>query len=413
MKKFFTYLSVLFAVSGATAQSLDTTGLHKWNSLVNSYENWETGAFNQTKNTMDPFDFGWGSYDMTTHFINADSMYVIQTVGGDFKKFSVDKLASGVWHFRVADIDGTNEVTKQVNRNIVTDKNFFYYSIDNDQTLDLEGDNTKWDIVFTKYTADLGFAFYPVAGVLHNRNIRVSEVHHAVGGSASINDTTSFPTSTNISTIGYDWKDAFAGIVHDTVVFYVGNDGGTFHELKFTSYGGSATGNMGFEVDGVAQNISLSAGNVNQVYYDLDTKSEVHTNTNNDWDVAFWAVPGTTDAPVRINDVGGVKLYVYPKADISSWSGSVGVEENASTTALVSAYPNPTSDILNVAVLHDNNEKVTISLIDLNGRVVETQNYSGNGMNTYQIDVNNQPAGMYVLSLETETKKSVQRIIIK
>lgn len=415
MKRTTTLLFVLFAVSKLIGQSIDSTGLSTWTPLVNSYEAWEVGAFNQTKNAADPTDFGWGNYDFTTHFITADSMYIIKTVNGDYKKFAVDKLASGVWDFRVADLDGTNEVAKSVNRNTVTNKNFFYYSIDSDQVKDLEGDNTQWDIVFTKYMADLGFAHYPVAGVLHNRLGVTSQVDFLPGGSSTISDTTGNSPSANISTIGYDWKDAFAGIVHDTIDYYVGDMNGNFFKLHFTGYGGSGTGNMDFEVDGAAQSISLSAGNVDQVYYDLGSKSVVHTNTDNAWDVAFWAVPGTQSAPVRINDVNGVELYVYPKADISTWPTTTGIEDVENKVELISAYPNPSSDVLNIAMFNEGFTDVEVTMFDINGRVAKMEQFStsGAGLETFTMNVNDLNAGIYLLSVESEGQKSVQRIIVQ
>lgn len=400
------------------SQSVDTTGLSGWKGQYNSYKSWDIGAFNQTKNPSNPVDFGWGKYSMSTHHITADSFYIIKTAGGNFKKFAVEKLASGVWTFKHANIDGSNEVKKSVNRNIVTNKNFFYYSIDQDKTLDLEGDNTKWDIVFTKYLKYFASMkiHYGVAGVLHNRGYKSSMVTYNSGGSSTVADSSSFPFSADINKVGYQWKNAFAGVVYDTIDFYVKSPGNTINKLQFTGYGGSSTGKMVFKVNGAADSIVLGSGNKNQVYYDLDARKVVHTNTNQNWDVAFFAVPGTTKAPIRINDVNGVRLYTYPKGKLSTWSGSSSIENVKRGLEILSVYPNPARNFVNVALYSEMGaEPFELNILDINGRVLRTETLpvNGAGITEHRVDINDLTSGIYLVSLKGNGMNGVKRIIVE
>ena len=48
-------------------------------------------------------------------------------------------------------LDGTNEINATVDKTNYTDKNFVYFSIDQNIVLDREPISQDWDITFTKY----------------------------------------------------------------------------------------------------------------------------------------------------------------------------------------------------------------------------------------------------------------------
>src|SRR5690606_30930751 len=102
---------------------------------------------------------------------------------------------------------------------------------------------------------------------------------------ANVEDTAIFPFSYDISTIGYDWKNAgMSGVtIYDTLVYFVKDQAGNINKLVFNGYGGSATGVMNFTVNGIQDSVILGAGNSNQVYYSLENKSAIAQNTDHDW----------------------------------------------------------------------------------------------------------------------------------
>ena len=63
--------------------------------------------------------------------------------------------------------------------------------------------------------------------------------------------------------------------------------------------------------------ISLGQGYANQVYYSLEN-GEVKSVALSEWDLAFDV--STRGSNIRFNSATGSKLYLYPKADKSSWS---------------------------------------------------------------------------------------------
>lgn len=412
MKKQILFAFALVLALSAKAQ-FDTTGITTWNALHNSSESWMQGAFEAGRDANDAFDFGWGYYDMSTHVIGGDSIYIIKTINDNYKAISIDQMASGVYTITFSDLDGNNKTTKNFTRSNYANKNFFYYSIDTDTEKDLEPATQDWDIVFTRYAIIFpGFGAYPVAGVLSNIGVETSQVEFAQGGTYSVADTAQFPMTSNISNIGYDWKSAgMSGVtIHDTLVYYVKDQTGAVNELKLTGYGGSGTGNFKFEVNGVVDSISLTAGNVNQVYYSLAAGDTVYTNTDNDWDIAFYAQSSFSSIPVRINEVSGTALYIYPNVDISYWN-TMGVEENQFN--VVSVYPNPATDVINV-VLSDFDADLSIEVIDMNGRVVKTQGVlATSGINETQVNVNGLNSGMYIVRVSGNQTVATAQVLVK
>lgn len=409
------YITTLFLGLGSLflgAQSFDTTGMTQWAQRYNSYETWMQGAFDAYRDTSDMTDFGWGNYSITSHLIEGDSIYILKTVSGQYKAISIDNLASGVYSITYSDLDGSNQVSKSLDRDPYEDRNFFYYSIDHDQIKDLEPNTADWDIIFTKYPIMFpGFGAYPVAGVLHNRGVETARIESQTAGTAQLSDTLSFPFSASIASIGYDWKDAFAGVVFDTLTYFVKDQNGQINELEFVNYGGSANGNMSFTVNGVLDSISLGAGNDGQVYYSLNNRAEVAQNTDLDWDIALFAQSSFAAVPVRINDIGGAELYVYPHKDIMHWT-SIGIEENP--MQLLSVWPNPAKDHLNLALSTEASQNISLRVFSIEGRLVKQENLSVQpGISEQRIDLSAVPAGMYQVQIEGENYGAQSRILIQ
>lgn len=232
--------------------SIDTTGLTAgWPQQHNSESNWSSGAFNQGL-TADPFDLGWGIYNYITHNITGDSCFVLKLNTGAWKKFRIDAFtaATNAFTFTWADLDGSGEMSGSLTRSAFPGKNFGYYSLDLNTTLDLEPAAADWDLLFTKY---VGFvtqpfpAMYPVAGVLQNKLVEALQVDGVPTADATYAGGT---FSSDINIIGFDWKSFNQGnfqweYVQDRT-YFVEDRSGNIWKLVFTGYGGSANGNFTF-----------------------------------------------------------------------------------------------------------------------------------------------------------------------
>jgi len=219
--------------------------------------------------------------------------------------------------------------------------------------------------------------------------------------------------SNNISTIGYDWKNSGPNgtTIYDTLVYYVKDQNGNVNELKFTGYGGSGTGKIVFEVNGQPDSVVLGAGNVDQVFYSLQSATEIFTNQDHDWDIALYAQASFSSIPVRINDINGAELYVYPNADITHWN-SIGLEEERSIN-VVSVYPNPANDYINIALHTERDNQITASWVNQAGQIIKTEEIAlGAGLSEAALSLSDMEPGVYILQLNNSELNATTRIVV-
>jgi len=230
-------------------ETLDTIGMVQ-TPLYNSIVDWEYGAFNANTIKGNEFDYGWGTYNMISHNITGDSIFIIQLANGNFKKFAIKQknALQNVWTFRYADLDGANDTTVILNAKDYLTKSFVHYSIVNNTVVDQEP-NESWQLLFTRYY-DYNIPYY-VTGVLANAGVKIQQVN-----GVSQNDFIGYQTSLfndTLSQIGSDWKSfniaTFQYQVAPDVVYFVQDTAGTdksIWKLYFTGFSGSGTGTYSF-----------------------------------------------------------------------------------------------------------------------------------------------------------------------
>lgn len=230
--------------------NVDTIGMAQWPSMINSDVAWDLGAFSQNSDPSNQFDLGWGAYNMSTHTVVGDSIFVMAMPDGSFKKLVIESLASGVYSTKIADIDGANEVTFTVDKANFSGKEFAYYNLETMTALDLEPASDSWDLLFTQYGANIpGFGAYPSTGVLLHGAVRGQKVTGEDEATFTTYDTADFVS--DINTIGYSWKSinmsTFQWEILDTTLFFIEDQKGSIWKLVFTGFGGSADGNYEFD----------------------------------------------------------------------------------------------------------------------------------------------------------------------
>lgn len=240
--------------AGATDfATLDTTGLSTWSKLYNSNQIWETGAFNQAADTSNSFDLGWGAYNMITHTVDGNRVFIVKLPGSIYRKIIIENLAGGVYNFRFASIDNSVDVSETITKATYNTKNFVYFSLLNNQLIDREPASLNWDITFTQYIEFIPSA-YLVTGILHNKNIESVKVQPVLDP-ANYNDWQSQTFSTDINTVGYNWKSFNMGTFQwefsDSTVYFVKDRDDNIWKLIFTGFGGSSTGNYIFSKENV------------------------------------------------------------------------------------------------------------------------------------------------------------------
>ncbi len=282
---------------------LDTSGLAvSWTPQQNSETNWSSGALNQGL-TSNPFDLGWGIYNMVSHNITGDSLFVLKLADGSWKKLRIDGYASttNAFTFTWADLDGGAEQVGSIVRGDYSSMNFGYYSLETNSPLAQEPDASTWDLVFTKY---LGFVtqpaegFYPVVGCFQNREVQALQVDGVPSESASWSGGT---FSDDMNVIGFDWKNfnmtTFVWEYTPDRTYFVQDRDGNIWKLIFTEYGGGATGTITFTQE------LVSATSVNE--YGTNGSAIIFPNPTNGSSVNVLLDIPANEAQLTISAVNG------------------------------------------------------------------------------------------------------------
>lgn len=232
--------------------SVDTNGISTWAPAYNSDTSWSTGAFNRSADGN--FNLGWGTYNIVTHGVYGDSLFVLKLANGSYKKIWIQSLISGVYTIRHADLDNSNDRVETLTKSNYTDRNFAYYAFSSNTFSDLEPASSSWDLHFGRYVAPLApGVYYGVTGVFHHPNVGVAEVRNIDSPSASWSGQT---LDSNIGVIGWDWKSfnstIFSYDIEDSLTYFVKDQNNTIWKVVFTGFGGSSTGEFMFGKEQVA-----------------------------------------------------------------------------------------------------------------------------------------------------------------
>jgi len=311
------------------------------NPMNNSDTSWGYGAFlmNQASGM---FDYGWGVYNIQTHHIVGDSIFLIRTINGNWKKLWIESKASGEYFFTYSNLDGSNEINESIQASNYSDKRFIYYSLENSIIIDREPALSEWDITFTKYITPVQGIPYSVTGALANVGIKVAQADN-IQNPLSYDNYTSHNFETEINSMGYDWKQ-FQGsytIVADRAYFvkdYLDN----VWRIVFTGFDGMSTGNIEFN------STLLSTSSTNDVYF------------NNSLNI----------------------------------------------------YPNPCSEKDNINIVYDINQKSSITIYDIYGKKVYSNDLIENGFNTHIIISNLLKKGTYLVTISNITGNNFTKKLI-
>ena len=201
--------------------NVDTTGM-EWKPMYNSIETWEEGAFGA--NATGHPDYGWGIYDMATHNLTGDSIFIIKTVGGNWKKLAIVERQSLANNWRVwfDNLDGSDPQNIWFRTDVATEFNFMHMNLDSAQTWIREPNKTAWDLLFTRYY-DYTIP-YVVSGVLVNADhVWAQEVRETGLDQVTHNSFRDSSFTDNISEIGSDWKYFDMDIFYAFFLYFISN----------------------------------------------------------------------------------------------------------------------------------------------------------------------------------------------
>lgn len=89
----------------------------------------------------------------------------------------------------------------------------------------------------------------------------------------------------------------------------------------------------------------------------------------------------------------------HPLGDLTWWGIDLGINSTNINNSIVSLYPNPVSNTLNIKVDLETSSNINFRVLDLTGKAVKTGLIAGSG-NINTIDVSNLKSGLYIYTIE-------------
>jgi len=353
----------LYFVGEDFNETPDSNDKSKWVRYINSEKTWLLGSFNQKIDKTNPFDFGWGKYNIATHNVLGHSVFVLKLANGSYKKVFIDILDGKLkkYTFLSADLDGSNAKSIDVDYSAATSKNV-YYNFETDVVIEREPKTTEtWELLFGRYTTLIQGIYYPVTGVRTSPNVLSLRVEMDNDIDPNIDNLTATEYSAleeNITSIGYDWKTFANGMfsyakkrVHFVQRYKVVSGknvpDGDIYQIYFSKYTGGAVGEMEF----TTLNLSISS----------------------------------------VENGGGNTINLYP-SEINS------------------------GESLNLVFSNSVDNNYDINLIDVMGNQIYSSNFVANtGLNNFQLTsniTNNLAKGIYFINVKSNNQVTTLKFVI-
>jgi hypothetical protein len=339
----------------------DTSGWSTWPHTYNSDSSWDVGAFNQDRSMTNPFDYGWGQYNMGTKDVNGSNIWIVAITTSPnpsapktLKKLAIHKISYDTsWIFSFSNVDGSDSTTLVIRKSDFNNKMFAYVNLLSKAVIDREPPVNSWDILFTRYKSLVTLfgqtLMYPVMGVMQNPGIISAKVEQP--NARTLTPDTSIRFNSKIAQIGWDWKiitvTPGAWPVRDSISYILKKGENQYFKIYFTDY----------YADQTKQNIKFNT-----------TKYSILSSANE-----------------LTNSFGAFQVY-----------------------------PNPANDIVNVDLITlDPTKEAHVSLLDITGRVISKsvlENTSGHIVG--EINVSQIPSGIYFVRIESNGTSLAKKIVI-
>ncbi len=185
---------------------------------------------------------------------------------------------------------------------------------------------------------------------------------------------------------------------------------------------GTNAGNL--VITNSAQTILKSATVVGQSRKSVVHKLNAGATSNSHVFTFNWTAPATNIGNVTFYAAGNAANgngfssgdFIYTTSQVITPAIVSGIAENNTTDFQFSAFPNPTTDKINVSYSLTENATVSAQLISLNGKVISTffKEQQNAGKNEMVLTIDPSVArGLYLLALNVNGNRTLKKIIVK
>ena len=220
--------------------------------------------------------------------VEGDRVYVLKLRNGNYKKIKIESLIGTTYTFKYSNLDGTDVVTKTINKAPVNANKLVYFSFTTNDVVDIIPVG-GYDLFYGRYISlarDPNGTVeqqYNVTGILSGPGVQVAAAKGIDPNTVSLQDyADKFSSKTDV--IGYDWKTLVGtswALAKDQAFFVKTSDKRVW-KIVIIDFEGSATGNAAFiktdlgissnkELLDVETSISPNPAD-DQIFVSLDTK---------------------------------------------------------------------------------------------------------------------------------------------
>ncbi len=303
----------LYVTSSTNFDSTDLTMVT--DTLYNGDSSIGDGAFGLPADTTNPFDYGWGLYDLASHNLNGTRIFILKLRDGSYKKIRIDRLQtrSNIFYFTYADLNNENKVTDSIHMNDHAGKTLAYYSLKDQKVVDIEPD--EWDLQFTRYNTPVetdevpqGYLNYLVTGVFSRPGVEVAKVTGIDPAQVKYEDHTDKLTDA-MDAIGHDWKyfdlNTFQYSVNEDEVYFVKTTDNEIYKLHFLDFEGASTGVSTLEITFV----EVISSSITAPEYIKETVVFPNPVTAGQAQIRFHSQELKRDAVLTVNNSLGQEVY--------------------------------------------------------------------------------------------------------
>jgi len=305
----------------------------KNNRYLNTEESWNYGAFNEIRDTMNPYDFGWGEYLPSQFKVVGDKVYVIRLRNGEYRKIKIESLTSTTYTFRYSKLDGTGEVVKTLDKMADSyGKKFIFYNLTTHATVDVLPEG-GFDLMYCRYIsiakdpAGTIIQQYNVTGILSGFGVKTAEADGVNPVTVSFEQyKDSLKTLTDV--IGYDWKTLVGttwSLDMDRVYFVKTADGKVW-KIRILDFEGSFTGTAVLEKTDITASATSDLPGVQSLIYPNPATDRLYIvidkAVNNPQTISI-SVTDATGRKVYQNNTGTSTLFGAESIDTGSWTNGV------------------------------------------------------------------------------------------
>ena len=79
----------------------------------------------------------------------------------------------------------------------------------------------------------------------------------------------------------------------------------------------------------------------------------------------------------------------------------------------MTVFPNPASDVLNIALDAETQQEVSLSLVTVDGRVMMERKADVYGTGQFQLNISQLPAGFYFVKISTDKGVMMSKVVVE